>query len=490
MANTRELHPASTSSAPRLAPWALAFCTLLFLSNADSQTGACISTWDPPVRISHDSLPSIRPRLAVSGDTLYIFWYGLDTLGTVAADGIQYSVSYDGGRTFSPERVLVSMDTAFAPGLVAAAGNTVYVTFLAAADTFYGTALMRSTDAGATWGPIQRLARGTQPVGITAMDSFVDVQSADPARGLHTSLHSTDFGISYSVNRSPGLRSLVSTRNALHALSVESSERTNEIGYWYSDNLGFDWFGPELISREDPVNSDLPSLAVNGQENLFASWNDDGTIMFRRSLNAGYSWIGQVSLGGGGGAQLSSVGSDEEFVCVAWDLAAGSGIAIRGSNNFGQTFCSAESITTGRSCGEPSLAIRGTILHAVWWEDPDGVNREIMYRRAELTPNPDLPNGPPRTFRLRQNYPNPFNAVTHIVYDVPKPAHVRVTIFNVLGELISTLVDEFQPTRRYDLPFDMGGYPSGMYFYRLTAVSEDNGAAESFTEVKKLLLIR
>jgi photosystem II stability/assembly factor-like uncharacterized protein len=86
------------------------------------------------------------------------------------------------------------------------------------------------------------------------------------------------------------------------------------------------------------------------------------------------------------------------------------------------------------------------------------------------------------TFELRQNYPNPFNPTTLISYDLPASAHVRLTVFDLLGREVRTLVDEVQREGSKSVEFNAQHLPSGVYFYRLQA--------GSFMQTKKLLLMR
>jgi hypothetical protein len=94
----------------------------------------------------------------------------------------------------------------------------------------------------------------------------------------------------------------------------------------------------------------------------------------------------------------------------------------------------------------------------------------------------DLPNGLPKSFRLDQNYPNPFNPTTNIVYDVPEPSHVTMTVLDVLGRQVAVVIDQLQPAGRYKAVFDGSALTSGAYFYRLTA--------GSYVQTRKLLLLR
>lgn len=74
----------------------------------------------------------------------------------------------------------------------------------------------------------------------------------------------------------------------------------------------------------------------------------------------------------------------------------------------------------------------------------------------------------PASICLEQNYPNPFNPTTTIVYEVASGGHVRLDVFDLLGQKLVHLVDERQPTGRYMLMFNASGLPSGILYYRLT----------------------
>ena len=88
----------------------------------------------------------------------------------------------------------------------------------------------------------------------------------------------------------------------------------------------------------------------------------------------------------------------------------------------------------------------------------------------------------PAEFQLDQNYPNPFNPTTTIGYDVPKMSHVTLTIFNTLGQKVTTLVDTEQPAGRYRAVFDARSLASGVYFCRMLA--------GTFVDTKKILLMK
>jgi len=88
----------------------------------------------------------------------------------------------------------------------------------------------------------------------------------------------------------------------------------------------------------------------------------------------------------------------------------------------------------------------------------------------------------PQEFEFDQNYPNPFNAVTHFRYAIAKPGNVSLQIFNNLGQLVTTLVDERQNPGRYDINWQADAFASGVYFARLQA--------DSFVKTHKLILLK
>ena len=88
----------------------------------------------------------------------------------------------------------------------------------------------------------------------------------------------------------------------------------------------------------------------------------------------------------------------------------------------------------------------------------------------------------PKSFQLDQNYPNPFNPVTTIKYAVPKTAHVRLEIYNALGQRVATLVDATKQPGYYDISLNAYHLASGIYFYRLQS--------EKFMKIKKLMVIK
>jgi hypothetical protein len=88
----------------------------------------------------------------------------------------------------------------------------------------------------------------------------------------------------------------------------------------------------------------------------------------------------------------------------------------------------------------------------------------------------------PTEFVLYQNYPNPFNPTTKISWQSSTGSWQTLKVFNVLGNEIATLIDEYKPAGKYDVQFIASDLPSGIYFYKLQA--------GNFVETKKMVLIK
>ena len=85
-------------------------------------------------------------------------------------------------------------------------------------------------------------------------------------------------------------------------------------------------------------------------------------------------------------------------------------------------------------------------------------------------------------FSLKQNYPNPFNPLTTISFTLPISARVRISIFSITGQHLTTLVDEQKTAGTHSIQWNAGSMTSGVYFYQLTV--------GDFSEVKKCIILR
>ena len=107
------------------------------------------------------------------------------------------------------------------------------------------------------------------------------------------------------------------------------------------------------------------------------------------------------------------------------------------------------------------------------------------FKVGDVTPvSPELDKMLPTVFALEQNYPNPFNPATKISFDVPAASHVRISVFNVLGQQVGTIVNTELEAGTHSATWDAGskGLASGLYFYRMKA--------GDFVQTRKMMLLK
>jgi hypothetical protein len=213
-----------------------------------------------------------------------------------------------------------------------------------------------------------------------------------------------------------------------------------------STDDGTNW--EQEISLTDEDSSFLPSIAVSGL-NVHLVWAFEyplnREIFYKRSTDGGISWEQDIRL----------------------------------------TNASAEGWL-------PSVSVSNSTVNVLWRDNRDG-NYEIYYKQNPTGNVTEVENNIllPEEFKLEQNYPNPFNPSTKIKYSIPPvgtqhAVSVQIKVFDVLGNEIATLVDEYKPAGTYEVEFqsavDNRQLASGIYFYQLSA--------GSYIETKKMLLLK
>jgi hypothetical protein len=99
-----------------------------------------------------------------------------------------------------------------------------------------------------------------------------------------------------------------------------------------------------------------------------------------------------------------------------------------------------------------------------------GTFEEVVIRTRNINAvDEDVVAGLPTEFALNQNYPNPFNPTTTINFELPRDVKVKLTIYDILGREVTTLVDEQMEAGIHNVQFDAARYASGVYFYHLKA---------------------
>lgn len=118
----------------------------------------------------------------------------------------------------------------------------------------------------------------------------------------------------------------------------------------------------------------------------------------------------------------------------------------------------------------------GTSLFHIKKKDPPP--NDCPDERPGKTKNSNVPD----KFYIAQNFPNPFNPVTEINFGLPKDEFVKIEVYNSLGQLVTTLINEYKTAGHHNVIFDGTNLASGVYIYKIRA--------GSYLETKKMLLIK
>jgi hypothetical protein len=123
----------------------------------------------------------------------------------------------------------------------------------------------------------------------------------------------------------------------------------------------------------------------------------------------------------------------------------------------------------------------------------DGGTERVLLRGTASDPTAGIertPDAVPLSYSLSQNYPNPFNPSTTILFGIPEASAVTLTMYDITGRQVSTLVQSQLAPGYYRCAWNAAGSASGMYLYRLTATPMDGRSTQGFRQVKKLLLLQ
>ena len=195
------------------------------------------------------------------------------------------------------------------------------------------------------------------------------------------------------------------------------------------------------------------------------------------------------------------IGKEEwESVLVQYNNVTITSLSADGTSNFGEIFVNDGSGNTrveledgnhsyqnGTRPERPTLveingtfdAIKGVLYYSF-------SNYKLIPRKNDdfvnYTTDVNDENILPKEYSISQNYPNPFNPSTTISYALPKSEMVTIRVYNILGQVVRTLVNQNQSAGTHTISFKADDLTSGIYFYSIQA--------GSFNQVKKMMLLK
>ena len=403
-------------------------------------------TWTNDTRLTADNSVSQRPSLAVSGSYVHMVWND-----RVSNEEVYYKQSTNGGLTWGVNIRLTNDPNLSTYPVIAASGNLVVTAWSENRDGNYEIYYKRSTDFGITWGADTRLT----------IDAAVSLQV-----------------------------SACFTGSALHLSWHDNRNGNDEIYYRRSTDGGISWL-PEIRITNLPGASFFASMHAEGSL-VFIAWveNSDGNpeIYSKRSTDGGVTWESNVRHTNNSAISIRptvSITGNNVHLVYQDNVEGNDEIYYRYSTNSGLIFSPSQRLTTDTAYSVyPCHTVSDAGIHAIWRDFRDG-NWELYYKRnptGNLVNVHSLSNETPESFSLKQNYPNPFNPVTNIEFDVPKSSIVKLTVYDVQGKLIETIVNSELSAGTYKADWNASNYSSGVYFYRLES--------DGFIQTKRMILVK
>ena len=319
--------------------------------------------------------------------------------------------------------------------------------------------IFQSKDNGETWD------RLNINVGI----GTIAVNSTD-----HLFAGSIGLGLYRSVNNGVSWQHLT---NGLHDTLWANTLAINDSDHIFLGTAENVWRRGSIFRSTDngtswvEVNNGLPtntvtSIKVDIEGNLFAATLGSGVF---RSFNNGDLW------------EESNNGLSDENIYTITSNSSGS-IYIGTSTGYfvssdkGDSWLPLNSGYRGGKINQLIIDNEGYLFAATnGW----GVYRSVM---SVISTKFKLDINIPQSFVLSQNYPNPFNPITRIQYSIPSSSVVSLIIYNLRGEEVTRLSDEFQIAGEYNVYWDASNVSSGIYFYQLQA--------GDFVQTRKMVLLK
>ncbi len=253
----------------------------------------------------------------------------------------------------------------------------------------------------------------------------------------------------------------------------------------------------------------ITSLTVTPNQNVFVGTFDGGVAKSVDNgnswafLNVGYNYIwalasnsnGDLFAGTYGDGIYRSTDNGSNWVKVPFPATYAYELVIDASDNiFASSYSGGVYVSTNNGSTWTNIGMGGMSLSSMMII-PNGkamytgtATGRIFMKKSNLTAVSSTANSKPTEFSLNQNYPNPFNPSTVISYAVPYESKIILKVYNITGQEVFELVNGTMASGNYQVSMNASNLPSGMYIYRMNAVSSDG--KHQFSTTKKMMLIK
>lgn len=424
------------------------------------------ATWSNAILVNDDINTTANhqwhPAIWTDKETgrLYVQW--MDTRDTPTSDSAYIYATYsdDGGQTFAPNQRVSNQKMKINCTACGGSAPRYQGDYNAIVSNQYTSMLVwtdfRNNNFGSYVGYFPDFALLVSPdqqtIGNTNGEVFYDIEIPD------VTLYTEDAIFSATISPTPasgtleidfpGGNTISSFPGSIQLRVYTTGTVTN--GTYTIEIQGEGPNGTPVHRRtktlivDDPIPVELTSFTANVENNsVYLNWQTASELN-----NSGFD-IERC--------QIGSDGNRSEWIKLGFIQGKGNSTEL---NSYSYIDGSAKSV--------------GTYVYRLKQIDYDGT--------FEYSHEVEIDVNKPVQYELSQNYPNPFNPTTTISFSVPENSHVSLRVFDVLGNEVTTLLDEQVSTGRHEVNFDAGNLASGVYYYTLQA--------GNFTSTKKLMLMK
>jgi hypothetical protein len=251
-----------------------------------------------------------------------------------------------------------------------------------------------------------------------------------------------------------------------------------------------------ITTSSSGIKYERPCITVQQQQasvprRILITYTRNNLARYCISENGGQTWQVDGNLGTNGLADFTWCNSDSLTAGDGYAIACfvdqnGDSVTVRRGNMTGSLGAYNYKRNSVMSTGylTPVCAVYkvGTSKYSAFAYAGQGPVNVYFNQEGLVTGVTPISGNIPGSFELKQNFPNPFNPSTTIRFNLPKTGYVSLKVYDVLGNEISTLVNEELTANSYEISLNAAGLASGVYFYKFVS--------GEFIDVKKMMLIK
>jgi len=358
--------------------------------------------------------------------------------------------------------------------------------------------------------------------GFTIMNGYDQLGAGIVIKGssptIKNNIIENNYAFDYTLGRGGGI--LIGNGNPI----IKDNIIRNNVAYENGGGIYCDDTEAEIFSNIIIYNQTVQNMGMVAGAGIYCASSD---LYIANNIIANNSALGTGNSGSGGGLAIISVNEVPSTVTIINNTIFGNSSNEKGGGIYlgnGTYSTITYNIFWGNTATvsghqiyvSPYLSVQPEITYCDiegGWSSGDNINADPMFCDSEndnfhlnsssacLAENNDYEvfigalgegctqtdishNGEPipYEFSLRQNYPNPFNPRTEISFSLPRMSFVNLSVYNLLGQKVETLINKEMEAGQYSVTWDGSNVGSGIYFYRL-----ESG---DFIETKKMLLLK